>query len=273
VNYRKVYAWIIKKALSEHRSKKNMRDIDYTYYENHHILPKSLFPLFRNRKLNLVLLTAREHFFCHQLLTKVYPCKEMDMALWKMAHSKGQNSGYITSHEYERLRTNIVLLGVNQGKRTKGRKVSKETVQRLVDSHKNPSEEIRNRHKSIMRSLWQIPEYRDKMVSAHRGFKASPNSRISRSIAMRDLQWWNDGVRNVRAQVIPETGWKKGKIGKGSHREVICVETGEIFLSKKSFMEYLKKIGVSGWSTIDLELSLYGKSFSKRLNCTFAYTP
>lgn len=47
------------------------------YYEVHHIPPKSLFPLWRLRKSNKVLLTAREHFFCHQLLTKIFPRDKM----------------------------------------------------------------------------------------------------------------------------------------------------------------------------------------------------
>ena len=39
------------------------------YTENHHIIPKSLGG--ENNKYNLVKLTAREHFICHLLLTKM----------------------------------------------------------------------------------------------------------------------------------------------------------------------------------------------------------
>lgn len=41
------------------------------YTECHHILPKSLGGT--DHKTNLVHLTAREHFICHLLLTKMYP--------------------------------------------------------------------------------------------------------------------------------------------------------------------------------------------------------
>lgn len=62
MNYRRVYFKIISNAKIEMqngvRKKKNGN-----YYENHHILPKSLFPLWKDRTSNLVLLTAREHFF------------------------------------------------------------------------------------------------------------------------------------------------------------------------------------------------------------------
>jgi hypothetical protein len=39
------------------------------YTEKHHIIPKSLGG--SNKKDNLALLTAREHFICHLLLTKM----------------------------------------------------------------------------------------------------------------------------------------------------------------------------------------------------------
>ena len=41
------------------------------YVEKHHIIPKCLGG--SNNKENLVELTAREHFLCHKLLTKIYP--------------------------------------------------------------------------------------------------------------------------------------------------------------------------------------------------------
>lgn len=58
------YRGIISRALSEDRIAGDV------YYEKHHIVPKSLGG--SNRKENLVLLTAREHFLCHWLLTKMY---------------------------------------------------------------------------------------------------------------------------------------------------------------------------------------------------------
>ena len=104
---------IITKALNEQklglRKKKNG-----TYYEKHHILPKSMFPLWKDRSFNQVLLTAREHYFCHQLLTKIYPTKEMIFALWRLSHS-GKHK--VLSREYERLR---VLVGQASANLNKG---------------------------------------------------------------------------------------------------------------------------------------------------------
>lgn len=96
MNYKKLYIDIISKAKSENRKKGHG-----VYYENHHILPKSLFPLWKTKKSNLVLLTAREHFFCHQLLTKIYPSKAMSYALFRLATD---NNHRVTSREYERIK-------------------------------------------------------------------------------------------------------------------------------------------------------------------------
>jgi hypothetical protein len=57
------------------------------YTEKHHIIPKSLGG--SNKKDNLVRLTAREHFICHWLLTKMVDNTNNRMrmlnAFWSMA--------------------------------------------------------------------------------------------------------------------------------------------------------------------------------------------
>lgn len=61
--YQKWYDNIIQSAINEDRSRSK-----FTYYENHHIIPSSLGG--SNHFSNKVLLTAKEHFICHHLLTK-----------------------------------------------------------------------------------------------------------------------------------------------------------------------------------------------------------
>ena len=97
MNYRRLYCKIIANAKSQNRQKHKG-----IYYEEHHILPKSLFPVWKNRKSNKVLLTAREHFFCHQLLEKIYPNSNLFLALWFLAND-GQNK-YCSSREYQKLK-------------------------------------------------------------------------------------------------------------------------------------------------------------------------
>lgn len=81
--YERWYNNIVEKAKSENRIKTNS-----SYYESHHIKPKSLGG--SNAADNIVLLTYREHFICHWLLTKfVAPehVRKMQYALSKMIGS------------------------------------------------------------------------------------------------------------------------------------------------------------------------------------------
>ena len=104
MNYRKVYMTIIVNAIKENRKKLSRDAENYVYYEEHHVLPKSLFPAWKNRKSNLVLLTAREHFFCHQLLTKIYPSYAMSCALFYMCNGNKHQRLVCSSRDYEKAR-------------------------------------------------------------------------------------------------------------------------------------------------------------------------
>lgn len=148
LNYRKAYMSIISKAIKENRSKG-----DNVYYEKHHILPKSLFPLWKTKKSNLVLLTAREHFVCHKLLTKIYPSKAMNFALVSFI---GNNHLHISSREIERLRTNYAKRISGENNAFYGRKHSEESKQKMSESAK-------------MRALNETPEQRDRRRCNHTG--------------------------------------------------------------------------------------------------------
>lgn len=71
--YTKWYINIIDVALIRGIKKPLKNTKDYVYYESHHILPKSIAPAYKSFKeypSNCVLLTIREHFLVHWLLTK-----------------------------------------------------------------------------------------------------------------------------------------------------------------------------------------------------------
>lgn len=68
--YTSIYNSIISNAKHELRAKRGQE-----YYESHHIIPKSLGGT--NNSENLVLLTAREHFICHRLLTRMTTGKDL----------------------------------------------------------------------------------------------------------------------------------------------------------------------------------------------------
>jgi hypothetical protein len=68
------------------------------YTEKHHILPRSLGGT--DDAFNLVDLTAREHFVCHWLLTKMYTGQaksKMINALWMMQSKNEYQNRYQTN--------------------------------------------------------------------------------------------------------------------------------------------------------------------------------
>lgn len=152
------YNNIINFAKSQQRNK-----TIYQYFENHHILPTSLGG--NNTKDNLVLLTAREHFICHLLLTKMTEGNnkyKMQWALHRMTFSKIEQRKF-SSHQYNLARKYYIdcvkkpkteehkkKIGAgNKGKIVKaetklkisllrsGTKASQETKQKMSDSRRN----------------------------------------------------------------------------------------------------------------------------------------
>lgn len=90
MNHQKVYESIIQKAKSENRKRLRKNNINYIYYENHHILPRCLGG--NDNKNNLMLLTAKEHYVCHRLLTYIYKGNyKIECAFIYMSFSKKYN--------------------------------------------------------------------------------------------------------------------------------------------------------------------------------------
>ena len=104
MNYEKIYKSLIAKR------QQLILDKSKQYCEKHHILPKSLDGTDENS--NLILLTAREHYIAHRLLSKIMLSKygnksqqyiKMICALLKMNDAKHQE--FMTSHVYEHIRS------------------------------------------------------------------------------------------------------------------------------------------------------------------------
>lgn len=69
------------------------RKYNSSIHEKHHIIPKSLGG--NNSKENIVILTFKEHFVCHLLLTKMCDSKDsikMNWALHRLSNGKKHNS-------------------------------------------------------------------------------------------------------------------------------------------------------------------------------------
>lgn len=133
--YSRIYNQIVSAAKSKSRSKK-----DDEYYENHHIIPRSLGG--SDLSENLVLLTAKEHYLCHWLLMKMTGGRDyykMTSAFSKMVFCKNssQKRNY-TSAQYERAKKifSKARKGVKTGRPAwnKGLTVSDPRVKRNIEA-------------------------------------------------------------------------------------------------------------------------------------------
>ncbi len=104
MNYNSIYNNIITNRLNNPIS---------GYIEKHHIIPKSLGGV--NTSNNLVSLTAREHFLCHFLLTKIYKNEsiewyKMNKAFMMMKMTSLNQNRYFNSRLYESKRKNFSIV-------------------------------------------------------------------------------------------------------------------------------------------------------------------
>ena len=191
MNYSKIYESIIQNAKSKNRVKTKIDSENYIYYENHHILPKCLGG--NNDKENLVLLTAKEHFVCHKLLTYIYKGnKKLVNAYCRMTWDKVGNRK-ITSRDYAYARELKASIPV-----------SEETKQKM----RKPKGPMSNEH-------------RLNIGKAGKGRKRSENSKEKqrKSISGKKKPWligkipWNKGI-----SYSEELREKISKAGKGISR-------------------------------------------------------
>lgn len=118
MNYNKHYNLLIKKAKSEKRKKGS------TYYEKHHIIPRSEGG--SDLKENLVLLTAREHYLAHWLLFRENPTKQRACAFWRM----NTKNSTLSSRGYKEVRK----------AHAKHMSKSKKGIPRSTETHKKMKE-------------------------------------------------------------------------------------------------------------------------------------
>jgi len=114
MNHQKLYQSINDKAASQNRKKFKKDQEKYIYYENHHIIPKCLGGT--NDKENLILLTAKEHFVCHKLLTFIYKGnRKIANAFFKMSTIKTKKIIYnVSSKDYTYARELISLIPMSE---------------------------------------------------------------------------------------------------------------------------------------------------------------
>jgi hypothetical protein len=188
MNYEKIYQQLIDRAITRTLT---------GYKERHHIVPKCMGG--DNSKLNLVDLTAREHFIAHKLLCKIYPTnKGIQLALWAMVNwnsSKNQREYKVSSREYGRLRLEVIeIIRETQLNRVHAPH-STETKQKISNAHtgkKKSKEHLENLSKSLKGNIaWNkgktgvqkhSAETKEKMRLSHLGKTRKPHSEETKQL-------------------------------------------------------------------------------------------
>lgn len=251
MNYRHVYMLIIEHAKKEvslglrPKAKYLKKNFPNQYFEFHHILPKSLFPLWKNRKSNIVPLTAREHFFCHQLLTKIYPSNSMFFALSQMAFcTENSNRIKCASYEYSRIKEKFSELGrLPKNITENGRKKLSETAKMMENATKKKSEATRRR--------WE--KFREKGEKLEIKNPHTYTEEELKSRSDRKKEYWASMSKEKRSNKIKSL-MKNRPPRKQSEKEKLA--------RRKHMDEYNKYLENNDF----IEYSVFVKKFRKLLN-------
>ena len=212
--YLKLYLSIINKALNENRIKSNI-----IYYENHHILPKCHYLTFKNDINNLVLLTAKEHYICHHLLTK---CTKSNLyykmhRAFSMFLSKSTNQQrIITAKQFE------VLL--------KSKQISSANHRHTIDTKKRIQ-------KSVLK-YWTEDKKQEHSIRIKDIYNTDDS--IKEKISIQSKHYWNSLSRN-EYNIICDS--RKGK-NNGMYNKQHSESTKNLIVKNR---DYVKNINFRGY--------------------------
>lgn len=234
MNHQKIYENVINNAKSENRIKHNG-----IYYENHHILPKCLNGT--DDKDNLVLLTAKEHYLCHKLLTYIYKGnRRVVWAFHKMTYSK--NGDHIKcSRDYLYVKELMKLIPVSNETR---QKLSKSlTGNKNLLGHKHSLEtrlkiaQKSSRKRNFKHSL----ETKRKISEAHKGKKISEETKKKIGEKSKNIKHSRESIEKTR---LKNKGKKRSLEFKKKMSEIGKLRTKEknSFFGKHHSEETKRKI-------------------------------
>lgn len=194
------YLNIVQKALN--------RDSISGYYEKHHILPKSFKMGGESDPINIVKLSAKEHYLCHRLLPLMIEHKSLKLkmacALLYMSYGNGQTPKHLPpSSTIENIKNKLSVL--KRG--IKGKKWTEQQKLKLKNrsSHNKgvPMTEEAKENLRIKRANQFIgPRTETTKKKITKTLKGKTKGRI----------WWNNGVQTVRSITCPGEGWVKGSL-------------------------------------------------------------
>jgi hypothetical protein len=166
-----------------------------SYIEKHHIIPRSMGG--DNSSDNIVVLTAREHFICHLLLTKMTVGEnryKMLSAVTRFQQSRTYQKRNLNSWEYKKLRECAIQA------RT-GVKHTDEARQKIKDKHQDVSGSLNPRARTI-----QATSPNGNVYVLHGTLKKfCKENRLAYSSVLRMLSVHDKWKRNFKGST---EGWK-----------------------------------------------------------------
>lgn len=200
MNLSRIYNNVVMRAKEAER-------LPSTYYEHHHIIPRCLGGTDEDE--NLVYLTLREHFFCHQLLARIYGGK-LAVAAWLMANHK---------KKYQR-RVRGKKRTISSRARMKLKEMYLDEVKLHPERYPRPvfTEEVRKKISDSKKGLVRTEEHRRKLSEAMTG-KPSPRKGIKTGPLT--------GERLIRQrEIMKEAGKCKGPVTEETRQKMSKSRTG-----------------------------------------------
>lgn len=209
------YSKWYKSIISNARLRTNVDE----YTEKHHILPRTLGG--DNSASNLVDLTAREHFICHWLLTKMLKGDnkyKMIYALHRFMYPQQPSRYKITSKKFELLksipRTHTAEAKMKMHVSAKRRpKPSKETVEKRAAKLRGRPSPLKGRHTHTDESKNKISQYQKQLLS-----NMSPEEhaeRIKRSCSSPE-SWTKERIDKMKKNMIGKKRANTENIGRAN---------------------------------------------------------
>lgn len=159
---------------------KDRTTIQYT--ESHHVLPRSMFPSLHPEPNNRVNLTAREHFICHWLLTKMVhlpdDAKKMWYAFWAMSMDRDRTRHRIPARIWAKLREQRGTITAEQNRARVWTEASKEKL-RQANIGKVNSEESNAKRSAKLKGRTLSEEHKDKLRVKKAPFSEEHKKKLS----------------------------------------------------------------------------------------------
>lgn len=239
--------------------------------EDHHILPRSIFPEFENLKenpWNCIKLSLRHHFIAHWILSNTFikgkPRGCMKLGFWSMCFSSKTR---ISSRVFELARRKMreTLTGRI---RIHNDTIEKNILAEELDAMVSDGWKIGKHPSHVIQNIWINNGIKNKRV-----FDEELESHLNvgwirgvteQTTRYRGYVWVNDGtiVKSVNKDVAAEmvaSGWKRGKLHHTIARGLISINNGQktIRVHPDDVLSYEMKGWVVGHTNKPTEGKLY----------------